>query len=160
MLRRAQLDRDSPHRTYPAHDSAGILLVRSEKYRKQVESVRAWYSSQHHNWLLLDRERSQWWVWEEVREMALTSASQIQHYLHRITSGQAAALHGLCITPAEFEARLGEFSQYCPVSLAQNMLVDCSHELTLKYSAEFRYCSVCMVLAKGGKEWWPPSIFI
>ena len=56
-----------------------------------------------------------------------------------IPSGCAAALYGLCITPAEFEARLGEFSHYCPVSLAQNELVDCSHELSLKYSAEFRY---------------------
>lgn len=53
--------------------------------------------------------------------------------------GLAAALYGLCITPAEFKARLGEFSHYCPVNLAQNELVDCSHEHSLKYSAEFRY---------------------
>jgi adenylate/nucleoside-diphosphate kinase len=138
MLRRAELDRKSPTRTYPVHDSTSILLVRSANYRKHVESVREWYSTQHHNWQQVDGERSRWWVWEKTREVALTSARQIQHYLARITSGRAAALRGLCVTPAEFEACLGEFSHYCPVNLAQNELVDCSHELSLQYSAEFR----------------------
>jgi uncharacterized membrane protein len=53
--------------------------------------------------------------------------------------GHAAALHGLCITTTEFSEHLGECSHYCPVSMAQNMLVDCSKELTLQYAAEFRY---------------------
>ena len=75
-------------RTYPAHDSTSILLVRSANYRKHVESVREWYSTQHHNWQQVDGERSQWWVWEKAREVALTSAKQIQHYLARITSGE------------------------------------------------------------------------
>ena len=74
-------------RSYPSHDSANILLVRSANYRKHVESVREWYSGQHHNWTQVDGERSQWWVWEEAREEALTSARHIQHYLARITSG-------------------------------------------------------------------------
>lgn len=77
----------SPLRTYPVHDSANILLVRSANYRKHVESVREWYSNQHHNWLQVDGERSQWYVWEAVKEKALTSAQHIQHYLARITSG-------------------------------------------------------------------------
>ena len=63
--------------------------------------------------------------------------SFIEHnwYLH---AGQAASVYGLCICPAEFEARLGEFSHYCPVSLAQGELVDCSEDASLQYSAEFR----------------------
>ena len=52
--------------------------------------------------------------------------------------GHAAAIHGLCITPSEFESRLGEFSYFCPVNLADNILVDCSKEQTLTYSAEYR----------------------
>ena len=74
-------------RSYPVHDSANILLVRSANYHKHIESVREWYSTQHHNWLQVDGERSQWWVWEEAKEKALTSARQIQYYLARITSG-------------------------------------------------------------------------
>ena len=75
-------------RTYPVHDSTSILLVRSANYRKHVESVREWYSTQHHNWQQVDGERSRWWVWEKTREVALTSARHIQHYLARITSGE------------------------------------------------------------------------
>ena len=56
-----------------------------------------------------------------------------------LSSGCAAALHGLCITPDEFQARLGEFSHYCPVSLARGELVDCSSDVSLQYSTEFRY---------------------
>ena len=55
------------------------------------------------------------------------------------SSGQAASIAGLCITPSEFQARLGEYSQYCPVSLAlRGELVDCSSEPSLKYAAEYR----------------------
>lgn len=60
-------------------------------------------------------------------------------YLH---VGQAASVYGLCISPAEFKARLGEFSHYCPASLAQGELVDCSEDTSLQYSAEFRYMYV------------------
>ena len=74
-------------RDYPVHDSANILLVRSNKYQKQMERVREWYCTQHHNWLQVNGEHSQWWVWEEVKKLAVTSAHQIQLYLSRITSG-------------------------------------------------------------------------
>lgn len=54
-------------------------------------------------------------------------------------SGRAAAVNDMCITPSEFLVRLGDFAQYCPVSLAlRGELVDCSTEPTLKYAAEFR----------------------
>ena len=74
-------------RSYPVHDSANILLVHSANYHKHVESVREWYSTQHHNWLQLDGQRSQWWVWDKTRHITVTSAQQIQNYLVRITSG-------------------------------------------------------------------------
>ena len=73
-------------------------------------------------------------------------------YVNMSSPGCAGALCGLCITPTEFEARLGEFSHYCPVSLARNELVDCSHELSFQYSAEFRYIrtsSVCWYMYIG-----------
>ena len=33
-------------------------------------------------------------------------------------TGNAASIADMCITPKEFESRLGDFKQYCPVSLA------------------------------------------
>ena len=45
----------------------------------------------------------------------------------------------MCITPAEFKARLGNYGQYCPVSLAlRNELVDCSTTASLEFAVEFR----------------------
>ena len=45
----------------------------------------------------------------------------------------------MCITPKEFVSRLGDFKQYCPVSLAlRGELVDCSVTSSLKHAAEFR----------------------
>ena len=53
--------------------------------------------------------------------------------------GRAASIADMCITPKEFESRLGAFKQYCPVSLAlRGELVDCSVTSSLKYAVEFR----------------------
>lgn len=53
--------------------------------------------------------------------------------------GQAASIADMCITPDEFLQRVGDFGQYCPVSLAdKNELIDCSTNVTLKFAAEFR----------------------
>lgn len=54
-------------------------------------------------------------------------------------TGKAAAIADFCITPQELLSRLGEFAQYCPVSLAQRgELVDCSVTSSLQFAAEFR----------------------
>lgn len=53
-------------------------------------------------------------------------------------TGKAAGIADLCITPEELQQRLGEFGQYCPVSLAEKgELVDCS-AMSLQFAAEFR----------------------
>uniref|UniRef100_A0A8C3S6J1 Cilia- and flagella-associated protein 206 n=1 Tax=Chelydra serpentina TaxID=8475 RepID=A0A8C3S6J1_CHESE len=52
---------------------------------------------------------------------------------------KAASVADLCITPQELQSRLGEFEQYCPVSLAEKgELVDCSVTSSLQFAAEFR----------------------
>lgn len=45
----------------------------------------------------------------------------------------------MCITPSEFDQRLGDYQQYCPVSLElDGELVDCSSETSLKHAAEYK----------------------
>ncbi|CAI9563140.1 unnamed protein product, partial [Staurois parvus] len=67
------------------------------------------------------------------------SINQVQNYIERIREGKAAAIADFCITPQELLSRLGEFAQYCPVSLAQRgELVDCSVTSSLQFAAEFR----------------------
>ncbi|CAK8689946.1 unnamed protein product [Clavelina lepadiformis] len=57
--------------------------------------------------------------------------------VHAVTQG--AKLSELCISPTEFEVRLGSYGQYCPVS--HNLygeLVDCSFDSNLEFAVEFR----------------------
>lgn len=56
-----------------------------------------------------------------------------------LCADRAASVAGLCITPSEFNSKLGEFAEYCPVSLAlRGELVDCSNK-PLSFAAEYRY---------------------
>jgi len=58
--------------------------------------------------------------------------------LYFVWSGKAASIAGMCIMPDEFRGRLSDFGQYCPVSLAENELVDCSSYNRLTFAAEFQ----------------------
>ncbi len=63
----------------------------------------------------------------------------VTHIYDIIPSGKAASIAEMCITPSEFEVRLGDFGQYCPVSLAnKGELVDCAVQRKLTHAAEFR----------------------
>ena len=53
--------------------------------------------------------------------------------------GNAASICGLCITPKEFTAKLGEFIDYCPVSLALKGELVKAVNRSLKFAAEYRY---------------------
>lgn len=59
--------------------------------------------------------------------------------MNTLITGKAACIDKLCITPDELIARLGEFGQFCPVSLAESYeLNDCSTTNSLEFAAEFR----------------------
>ena len=52
--------------------------------------------------------------------------------------GHAASVASLCITPSEFKSKLGEFGEYCPVSLAlRGEFVNCVSK-SLLFAAEYR----------------------
>ncbi|XP_067841405.1 adenylate kinase 9 [Heptranchias perlo] len=139
ILKRGLIDKKSPDRIYPLHDSSQILTVRNSSYTHEISAVWEYYHQQHQNWHLIYGHHSKWWVWQKVLEEVKTSVKQIQVYLERIQEGKAACIAGLCITPQELQSRLGEFGQYCPVSLQLNgELEDCAVSPSLEFSAEFR----------------------
>lgn len=139
VLKRGAKDRSSPNRPYPVHDSDSILLVQSNQYYNSIESVRNWYVQEHDNWHTINGSFSQWKVWNECNTTAQFSAQQTQQYLKRTTSGKAASMNGLCVTPSKFQSALGEFQEFCPVNLAlQRKLIDCSAVKSLKFAAEYR----------------------
>ncbi|XP_030411946.1 adenylate kinase 9 isoform X2 [Gopherus evgoodei] len=140
LFRRALIDKesiDSP--PYPIHDSSQILAIQNSCYKKQIDAIRTYYEKEHQNWCVVDAFRSKWWVWNKIFEEVQVIIKQIQTYLERIREGKAASIADLCITPQELQSRLGEFGQYCPVSLARKgELVDCSITSSLQSAAEFR----------------------
>ncbi|XP_036406140.1 adenylate kinase 9 [Megalops cyprinoides] len=139
VLKRGLADKMKLSRPYPLHDSPQILNIRNSNYKREVVDVREHYQELYQNWVSVDGLRSKWWVWSKVLEETRTSMRHVETYLERIRSGQAASIDRLCITPKELQSRLGEFGQYCPVSLAlHHQLVDCSHTLSLELAAEFR----------------------
>ncbi|XP_060093981.1 adenylate kinase 9 [Heteronotia binoei] len=140
VFRRALLDKQSADRPpYPLHDSSQILSIKNSCYKTQVEEIRPYYEVQHQNWYAIDAFHSKWWNWNKILEETQIIAKQIQLYLERIRQGKAASIADLCITPQELLSRLGEFGQYCPVSLAEKgELVDCSVTPSLRFAAEFR----------------------
>nr|KAF6362491.1 adenylate kinase 9 [Pipistrellus kuhlii] len=124
---------------YPLHNSSQIIAVKNSKYHKNIVHIRQFYQEQHQNWYVIDGFHSKWWVWNEVITNVKMVNRYMQIYLERIKEGKAACIDKLCITPQELISRLGEFGQYCPVSLAErHELVDCSEMETLEFAAEFR----------------------
>ncbi|XP_054943366.1 adenylate kinase 9 [Physeter macrocephalus] len=128
-----------PSLPYPLHNSSQIIAVKNSKYRKNIDEIRQYYQEQHQNWYVIDGFHSKWWVWNEVIKKVKLVNKHMQIYLGRIKAGKAACIDKLCISPEELISRLGEFGQFCPVSLAESHeLVDCSLTDSLEFAAEFR----------------------
>ncbi|KAK7500075.1 hypothetical protein BaRGS_00008622, partial [Batillaria attramentaria] len=139
VLVRGVKDRLAPTRTLPLHDSAQILQMKIVAFKKHSPDILQWYNEQHMNVVPMNASESKWWVWDRTLEASNAAIKQIQTYLQRIEQGKAASVADMCITPTEFVQRIGDYGQYCPVSLAlREELVDCSTTRSLKYAAEFR----------------------
>ncbi|XP_023564433.1 adenylate kinase 9 [Octodon degus] len=124
---------------YPLHNSEQIIAIKNAMYHKNVGAIRQCYKEQHQNWYVIDGFHSKWWVWNEVIKTIQMVNKHMQKYLERLKEGKAACIDKLCITPQELISRLGEFGQFCPVSLAESYeLLDCSEMDSLEFAAEFR----------------------
>ncbi|XP_035152378.3 adenylate kinase 9 isoform X2 [Callithrix jacchus] len=140
IFKRLLLEKENEQRLpHPLHNSAQIVAVKNVKHRKNIGEIRQYYQEQHQNWYVIDGFHSKWWVWNEVVKNVQMVNKYMQIYLERIKAGKAACIDKLCITPQELLSRLGEFGQFCPVSLAESQeLFDCSATNSLEFAAEFR----------------------
>ncbi|XP_035294322.1 adenylate kinase 9 [Cricetulus griseus] len=140
IFKRLLLEKKTEQSTpFPLHNSSQIIAYKNSKYHKNVSEIRQFYQEQHQNWHVINGFHSKWWVWNEVIKDIQQMNKYIQIYMERIKEGKAACIDKLCITPEELISRLGEFGQFCPVSLAESYeLIDCSVTKSLEFAAEFR----------------------
>lgn len=69
------------------HDSAQIFAVKLSAWQSEIGAIREWYQREHSNWVALPGERSKWWMWNSVNEIAKNTVVHIQTYLERMAKG-------------------------------------------------------------------------
>lgn len=141
LMIRGTKDRMNPQKPYIAHDSPQIQSVRISAYDKEIDKVRKWYQEEHNNFFPIDGNNSKWWIWNQTCDITTKQVEHIQTYLHNIRQGKAASIADMCIRPGDFQSRLGEFEEYCPVRLQlYGELVfngDENKNCNLSYAAEY-----------------------
>ncbi|CAL8315928.1 unnamed protein product [Lota lota] len=146
VLKRGLVDKSRSNKPHPMPDSSEILHIRNLHYKQDAVAVRRHFLQQYGNWTPLEGSRSKWWLWIHALEEVRRGMNCIHSFLERSSKGQAACINRLCITPKEFQSRLGEFGLYCPVCLALFChLVDTSANISLALAAEYRahYYKMC-----------------
>ncbi|XP_047128980.1 adenylate kinase 9 isoform X1 [Hydra vulgaris] len=139
ILQRGLTDRRSVYRLWPLHDSHAILAIRIACYRKESVSILEFCREQFKNQFCVNAENSKWWVYNEAVKEVSKAVENIQGYIECIQRGRPAPIKSMCITPSEIQSRLGEFLDYCPVSLALKMeLVNCADLKNDDLIAEYR----------------------
>ena len=139
IMQRAAADRKSPAKQHPLHDSFTITAIRVAAYRKDSTAIETFYQESYKNVFTMDGTESKWLIYNEATKEVKKAVAHIQTYIENTATDRAAPIKHLCVTPAEFEARIGEFGQYCPVSLDEKgELVDCSGDTSNDFVAIFR----------------------
>jgi len=101
------------------HDSDQILGVRGAAYLTGLSSVKRFCQSNRQNWGVVDGSRSKWWVGTAVEELVAAQMQQQQQYWVEKIGGRPAKIDGICLSPAEVNARLGAHGLFCPVTLTK-----------------------------------------
>jgi len=139
IMVRGAIDRRSPNKMSALHDSHTILAIRVACHRREEKPILEFYKEGYKNLVPVDGERSKWWVFNKVVDEVQIAVQNIQTYIERVAKGHAACIKYMCITPKKLDAQLGEFKEYCPVSLAENNeLYDCSSQTSHDLIAEYR----------------------
>lgn len=139
VVHRGAFDRLNLPRPHMRHDSGQVVALRYQVFQREIKSVVEVYERDHQNLVKVNGKQSKWLVWEEVKAIALHNISEIQNYLSNMKQDKAASLRGMCVTHKDFIDHLGDFDQFCPVSLNLNdELVDCSADSSMDLVAEFR----------------------
>lgn len=121
------------------NDSPEIVGYKLKEWKSEIAFLRDWYSNEHKNLVQLDATQSKWSLWDQAKKIGFDSVRTIQVYLDKISRQQAASINNLCVTYDEMVSRLGDFGQYCPVSLALNQeLVDCADDKGMENVAEYQ----------------------
>ncbi|GAB1605420.1 hypothetical protein Ahia01_000824100, partial [Argonauta hians] len=132
-------DRLDTELSYTQHNSPQILALKYQMYKNESEAIEQYFQGTYQNLCHIESNQSKWAVWNNIDEVLKETINKVHLYLENIIKDQAGSISGLCVTEEAFQERLGEFKEYCPVSLAlHNELVDCSHDKTMDLVAEYQ----------------------
>ena len=121
------------------NDSPEIMGYKIREWKSEVGFIRDWYNKEHKNLVELDGQESKWSLWDKAKRIGFDSIRNVQIYLHKVASNKAACISKLCVTHEEMCSRLGDFGQYCPVSLAlYEELVNCADQTSMDFVAEYQ----------------------
>ncbi|CAF0775596.1 unnamed protein product [Brachionus calyciflorus] len=142
IMHRCIKDRTSAERMTSGlilNDSPEIIGYKLKEWKDEIVFLRDWYMNEHKNLIQLDGTQSKWNLWDQAKKIGFESVRTIQVYLNRISQHKAACIANLCVTYDEMLNRLGDFGQYCPVSLAlYDELIDCSENRSMNFVAEYQ----------------------
>jgi adenylate/nucleoside-diphosphate kinase len=142
MMQRCIKDRTSADRIAKGlilNDGPEIMGYKYREWKTEIGFIHDWYNNEHKNLVQLDGTRSKFSLWENTKIIGYESIKNVQIYLNRINEHKAASIAKLCVTYDEMVNRLGDFGQYCPVSLAINdELVDCGDNKSMDFVAEYQ----------------------
>ena len=152
IMQRCIKDRTQPDRlarNLILNDSPETIGYKIREWKSEIGFIRDWYSNEHKNFVQIEGNSSKWSIWNEAKQVGFESINLIQTYLFRVNNHKAASIANLCVTFKEMEKRLGDFGQYCPVSLALNdELINCSENRTMNFVAEYQSYYYKMYSAK------------
>eukprot|EP01135_Chromosphaera_perkinsii_P003290 Nk52_evm65s239 gene=Nk52_evmTU65s239 len=135
---RAKLAKEKEDRDFVSHDGPFVTNERYAIYEEVIEAVRAKYTEERKNWVVVNGFRSKWWVKDKVEKFTIENIENRRRFQRMVVSHRPAPVGDMCIAPSYFSENLSKFGNYCPVALKDmNEIVDCSQR-GMTYALQYK----------------------
>ena len=117
---------------------AGALAMQKAKIAQaesDLSALELFYMALHDNYFCLDGNKSKWWLYSKMADIAAENVKRRQLHLCDLGAGRPAPLYDLGTTPFGLGAMLGPMGMHCPVALTKsNLLLESTQKIDLAVS--------------------------